>query len=684
MNSWLWLLGQNAIIVALMLPFVLLTCRLFRNRPAVQHVLWVVVLLKFITPPIVSWPWTVEQMGEAFWSIPAPGSVEQTAASPPIPERDGLSNVSKIPGIPSDPGLGKASVIVDPGDTPFPEPPTTWTSISVQAIAATWFLGVILSAVLQLRRIARHAVFVRRGTTAPEELNTEIKAAAKRLGMCPPRAVLARGIMSPFVWCLGCLRLVWPESLGNATAIARSRGIIAHELAHVRRRDHWVAWLDLVAGILCWWNPLYWYVRRRLRETAEMACDALAIATNPENRREYAEMLLELSADFKNGAPAPVLAVGAGTPSSFERRLSMILSHHVSGKMSSCGILAAIGFTLVTLPSWSLGQAKAAPEAALAGQEEKKPTAEKPVEPVAKSPPSDKLLKTLLGTERRWYEAMSLRDEEWAQRAGEFEKLKGTLASDFQAITGWDELIDGRGFVKMCEKIRINRYILSEPHLIQLGTESAVLTYKLEEHVADSRGGYQAASRISSTWALRDGRWVNIFHQATKIYPGVSRATADVKKAKGEWADLKGDWDIVSVEIDGRKSEPKDLGFNRCTILAPKPGVVAGTSSVGWFIYFLDKRLFAEFQVDILDPTTKPMSLQLQAGGSGPLDPDRTAIRDCGGIYRLDGDKLTVCLSKGVRSGKPGRPEKFTADTGTGQTLIAFKRHLAAEKKDEK
>jgi len=42
----------------------------------------------------------------------------------------------------------------------------------------------------------------------------------------------------------------------------------------------------------------------------------------------------------------------------------MILSDRVSGKMSSCGILAAIGFALVALPSWSLGQQKAATEAA--------------------------------------------------------------------------------------------------------------------------------------------------------------------------------------------------------------------------------------------------------------------------------------------------------------------------------
>src|SRR4029079_17199845 len=108
---------------------------------------------------------------------------------------------------------------------------------------------------------------------------------------------------------------------------------------------------------------LYWHVRRRLRETAEMACDALAISTCPESRREYAELLLELSAGFKTGAPAPVLAVSAGTPSSFERRLSMILSDRVSGKLSSWGVLAAVLFAAVALPGWSAAQQEVVPSA---------------------------------------------------------------------------------------------------------------------------------------------------------------------------------------------------------------------------------------------------------------------------------------------------------------------------------
>src|SRR6185369_10279081 len=198
----------------------------------------------------------------------------------------------------------------------------------------------------------------------PACLTAEIDATAERLGLRPPRAVLARGILSPFMWCVGRLRLIWPEAMAGNADVSRSRGVIAHELAHVRRRDHWVAWLELVAGCAWWWNPLFWFVRRRLRESAEMACDALAIGTCPTRRKEYAELLLEHSAGFKTGMPAPVLAISTGTPRSFERRFSMILTERVSGKHSWRGAAAACTLALLALPGWSAGQAVPPPGAA--------------------------------------------------------------------------------------------------------------------------------------------------------------------------------------------------------------------------------------------------------------------------------------------------------------------------------
>jgi hypothetical protein len=93
-----------------------------------------------------------------------------------------------------------------------------------------------------------------------------------------------------------------------------------------------------------------------LRETAEMACDALAIGTNPECRSEYAELLLEHSTLLSGGEPTPILTVNSGAPASFERRLSMILSERVSGDLSVWGVLAATGFALLALPHWSLAE----------------------------------------------------------------------------------------------------------------------------------------------------------------------------------------------------------------------------------------------------------------------------------------------------------------------------------------
>jgi len=45
--------------------------------------------------------------------------------------------------------------------------------------------------------------------------------------------------------------------MSSRADVVRSRGIIAHELAHMHRRDHWITWLELGASIPWWWNPLF-------------------------------------------------------------------------------------------------------------------------------------------------------------------------------------------------------------------------------------------------------------------------------------------------------------------------------------------------------------------------------------------------------------------------------------------
>jgi len=406
MTSTLWWLAENCLVVAAMVVVVSVACRFLRNRPAVQHALWLLVLVKFITPPIVTWPWSAGDVRDRVTQLMAPADREPelapatmrgSTASDTIPhltvptvDNEPLTSAEPVDMagfadwpdmIDTLPGEESYPLEVDTGREPPPsvaataEPvqdsipaaaePTRKRSLSPvltearrlvpPVIFAVWLVGCVLAIAIQLRRIARHGRVVSRARPAPSSLVEEITGVARKLSMRPLPTVVAREIAAPFVWCLGWLRMIWPEALTGGEHLARSRGIIAHELAHVRRRDHWVAWLELAAGMIWWWNPLFWFVRRRLRESAEMACDAIALAAY-DDRRAYAEMFLELSLQCKTGAPAPVLGVGSGTPSRFERRLSMILSDRVTGKASLGGLLLVAVLAALAIPGWSLAQ----------------------------------------------------------------------------------------------------------------------------------------------------------------------------------------------------------------------------------------------------------------------------------------------------------------------------------------
>ena len=49
--------------------------------------------------------------------------------------------------------------------------------------------------------------------------------------------------------------------------------MLAHEVAHVRRRDNLTAALHMLVEAMFWFHPLVWWMERRLVEERERACD---------------------------------------------------------------------------------------------------------------------------------------------------------------------------------------------------------------------------------------------------------------------------------------------------------------------------------------------------------------------------------------------------------------------------
>ena len=67
--------------------------------------------------------------------------------------------------------------------------------------------------------------------------------------------------------------LLWPRDIETRLDDAQVRAILAHELAHVRRRDNLTAAVHMVVEAIFWFYPLVWWIGSRLVNERERACD---------------------------------------------------------------------------------------------------------------------------------------------------------------------------------------------------------------------------------------------------------------------------------------------------------------------------------------------------------------------------------------------------------------------------
>jgi beta-lactamase regulating signal transducer with metallopeptidase domain len=325
----MWLLSHT-LGVLLLLMAILAVCRWLRPGPTVRHALWLLLLLKLLMPPFVSWPWTLPVLPAA---RPEPLLV--------IHGEDMRLSLPKDNESASD-------------ETPAALPIQHVSPREVAVIV--WLCGGLVAAFVQLRRLMCFRRWLRQTRPAPAWLASEVGDLASMLKVEPPRLALLPGLGSPFVWLGGRACLLWPEGLENELSPEGRRAVLAHELAHLARRDHWIAWLLLAAGCVWWWHPLFYLLRRRLHREAELACDALVVSVLPEARRAYAEALLDVcQRQTETTALAPTLGA-AGRRRDLERRLVMIMRENVPSRLSP-RLLAAVGLLgLIALPGWTLGQ----------------------------------------------------------------------------------------------------------------------------------------------------------------------------------------------------------------------------------------------------------------------------------------------------------------------------------------
>jgi hypothetical protein len=188
--------------------------------------------------------------------------------------------------------------------------------------ARLWLGGIALTLALGVLRTLWFARFLRPAWPTPAWVQREVESIARRLHLRRvPRVDMVATRVSPMIWCGAHPRLVIPTALWAQLDRNGRRAILCHELAHLRRRDHWVRWLQWVVGALYWWHPIVWWVRKRIDDEADLCCDAWVTWLLPQGRRAYAEALLK-TRHYISTQTAGVPATGMAVATSGARRLA--------------------------------------------------------------------------------------------------------------------------------------------------------------------------------------------------------------------------------------------------------------------------------------------------------------------------------------------------------------------------
>ena len=168
-----------------------------------------------------------------------------------------------------------------------------------------------------------------------------------------PAAWLLPARVPPMLWVplVGPPRLVLPEELWGRLDAAQRDAVLAHELAHLKRRDHWVRRLEAAVLGLYWWDPVAWWARREVERSEEECCDAWVVWALPQAADAYAEALVATAAYLSGFRRSlPMGASGVGSLVSLKRRLAMIVCDSVTASVVRTAPRALLVLGVLTLP----------------------------------------------------------------------------------------------------------------------------------------------------------------------------------------------------------------------------------------------------------------------------------------------------------------------------------------------
>jgi beta-lactamase regulating signal transducer with metallopeptidase domain len=268
----------------------LVTLALQKNRAALRHRLWLAASIKFLIP------------FSALVSLGARIPMSTSSVTVPTQVSAAVNTIS----VPFAASYATPAYFVP--DEPVASLPPQQSRIPA-ILVSIWlfgFVGSLLWWSLRWRQIWRA---VQQGTP---------------LGLGIPRLpvrLIEHGKMEPGVFGVFRPVLLLPKGITERLSADELQSVIAHELCHVRRRDNMTSAIHMFIEALFWFHPLIWWIKARLLEEQERACDE-EVLSRGGNPQVYAESILKICKLYLN---PPLACVSRIAGSNLQNRIEAIM-----------------------------------------------------------------------------------------------------------------------------------------------------------------------------------------------------------------------------------------------------------------------------------------------------------------------------------------------------------------------
>ena len=232
------------------------------------------------------------------------------------------------------------------------------------ALVIVWIAGAGALATWRLRQWRAAVMLVQLATPLNSGREAEALARTLRKSTCTRAIDLRQADSTLEPGILGVLRpaIVWPAGLSDRLTDDELEAVLAHEIAHVKRHDNLLAWLQIAAETVFWFYPLIWWLGTRIVNERERACDEEVVHMGTDKER-YASSILKVC-NFCLREPAAFVAAAGG--SNLAQRIERILTGSPrAGRGTAArltGLCFGLAMTVAPLTLGALGVTSTSPQ----------------------------------------------------------------------------------------------------------------------------------------------------------------------------------------------------------------------------------------------------------------------------------------------------------------------------------